>query len=522
MEIDFDNQQPIENPTSAAAVVGRLTGRYFLTLAAIVVLIALDQIAIQPFVSRLSKFAPAINVAGRQRMLSQKLTKAALALQISNDEAQRRARLAELSETLDQWSNAHDALRYGSSEIGVCRIQTSDIEREWQLLEPHFQAIRSAALAIVRSPHDIGSDRWKSDTAKVVAHEPAFLAAMDRIVKLMENEAAGAIFGLRLCAWGIAAAVVGLVVALGWIVIRPATRTIRRQVDELENRVADRTKALSLALESLQREITNLEAAEFKNQRLAAELAHAARVTTLGHFAAGLAHELNQPLATVVNYLEACDVELDQHPNADWSVRLRKNLARGKNAAIRAGRILGRMRNFVRPDLPSAAQIEIDTLIREVVEFCQVDLDHAGVTLTLDLTDEHAVVCVDPIQIQQVLVNLVQNALHAVRQCPADERSIIIRASTSNDSIQIAVVDSGPGFEGPDLESIFTPFNTTKPDGLGIGLSICREIVEQHGGAIWPEAAPGRGACVSFTLPRVINLESNVGNTRMSTECVCG
>lgn len=521
MGIDDSDELTMKGAPSATGVVRRVAARYFLTLAAIIGLVVVDQVAIQPFVSRLSSFAPAINIAGRQRMLSQKLTKAALALQISSDEAQRRARIRELQETLDQWTRAHRTLREGSSELAVRKIRMDDIESEWRQLEPQFQEMRRAALAIIDSLNNSNHSQQKANTAAILAHEPAYLTSMDRIVKLMENEAATAVLRLRICAGTIAAGVVSLVVALGWFVIRPATRTIRCQVDELENQVAERTRSLSTALEKLQREVADREAAELKSQRLAAQLAHAARVTTLGHLAVGLAHELNQPLATIANYTEACDVELDRHPSAGWSDRLRKNLERTKNAALRAGQIVHRMRRFVSPDLPPAAHCEIEMLIREVVEFCQPEIDRAGARITLGLDDEHAVVSVDPIQIQQVLVNLIQNALHAVHLCPADDPRIAVRTSILTDCVQIDVVDSGPGLETPDSETIFAPFVTTKHGGLGVGLSICRSIVEEHGGIIWAENTGNRGAKVSFTLPRAFSIETNVGTGGISADCVC-
>ena len=521
MGIDRGNEHPIESAPSAACVVRRLAGRYFVALAMIAGLIVVDQVAIQPFVSRLGSFAPAINVAGRQRMLSQKLTKAALALQISSDESSQHTRICELRDTLDQWSVAHCALREETSETGVRTSHSSEIESEWRALEPHFQAMYAAALAIVHAPNESEPGQWKADIATIVSHEPAFLTSMDRIVKLTENEAATAVWRLRDCAGTIAAAVISVVVALGWFVIRPATKMIRRQVDELETQVADRTRELSIALEKLQCEVADREAVELKNQRLATQLAHAARVATLGHLTAGLAHELNQPLATIANYTEACDVELDRHLDRPRSDRLRKNLERAKMAALRAGQIVRRMRNFVRPSVPANTFTEINALICEVVEFCQTETGHAGATVTLDLADERSIVSVDPIQIQQVLVNLVQNALHAVCQRPKEKRRIDIRESIRPDFVQVDVIDSGPGFDAADSETIFAPFYTTKREGLGIGLSICRSIVEQHGGAIWAEAAPSGGAKVSFTLPRVRNIESYVGNSRAPAECVC-
>src|ERR1051326_6166820 len=122
MGISRSNECPVEGTRSAAGIVRRLTGRYFLVLAAVLGLIAVDQAAIQPFISRLNSFAPTINAAGRQRMLSQRLAKAALALQIASNESQRQTRIRELSETLDQWSTAHAALREGSSELRVRKI----------------------------------------------------------------------------------------------------------------------------------------------------------------------------------------------------------------------------------------------------------------------------------------------------------------------------------------------------------------------------------------------------------------
>jgi len=521
MGTDRNNEHASKTARSAASVVRCLTCRYSLVLATIAALIVVDQLAIQPFISRLGNFAPAINAAGRQRMLSQKLTKAALALQVSKDDTNQQARIRELRDTLDQWSTAHNALREGSSSLRIRTIATSEIENEWRLLEPHFQGMRTAAIEIVHSLNDSKHEQRESATATIVEHERAFLVSMERIVTLMENEATDAVFRLRSYALAISAAVIGLVIALGWFVVRPATRTIRRQVDELENEVARRIGELSTALADLRSEVADREAAESKNQSLAAQLAHAARVATLGHLSAGLAHELNQPLATIANYTEACDVALNRLQIGAPTDRLRKNLERTKQAALRAGQIVRRMRNFVRPDPPTATHIEIDKLIRDVVAFSQIEIDRAAALFTLDLAEERATLSVDPIQIQQVLVNLIQNAIHAVCQCPPGERQIVVCVKAWAAFVQVEVTDSGPGFETSDLESIFAPFYTTKCDGLGIGLSICREIIEKHDGTIWADAAPTRGATVSFKLPRVRNSESNAGTRQAPAECVC-
>jgi two-component system sensor kinase FixL len=502
----------------AEHLIRRLAGRYLFMFAAVAGLVVVDQVIIQPLLVRLSWYAPVINVAGRQRMLSQKLTKAALALQPAEDEQHRQARRDELGETLQQWSTAYSALREGNQELGIPRIQSAAIDEEWTQLAPHFDAMCTAAESILRAPQGSNHDGLAAATTTIVEHEAAFLVSMDRIVKLMENEAAAAVFRLRVCAATIAAAVVVLLMALGWFVIRPATRTIRSQVDELERQVAVRTRELTAALDALRHEVAERERAEFKTQRLAAQLAHAGRVSTLGHLTAGLAHELNQPLATIANYAEASDVELARFPDEAQTVRVRKYLFRAKQAALRAGQIVRHMRNFLRPNSPATTEVTMRELIREVVDLCHAEADHADAEVLLDLADEEATVLADPIQIQQVVVNLVQNALQAMCDCPLQRRQLVIATSVTIDAVQVDVIDSGPGFASTDSDVVFAPFYTTKHDGLGLGLSICRAIVEEHGGTIWAEAAPSRGAKVSFTLPLA---ERDVGSRPTHPECVC-
>jgi C4-dicarboxylate-specific signal transduction histidine kinase len=176
------------------------------------------------------------------------------------------------------------------------------------------------------------------------------------------------------------------------------------------------------------------------------------------------------------------------------------------------------MRDFVRPEASTAIYVNMEDLVREVVDFCRAEISHSGAEIWLDLGDERAVVKVDPIQIQQVLVNLIQNGLQAMREMPTESRRLDVTSTTVADTIRIEVIDSGSGFATADLESVFAPFHTTKHDGLGIGLAISRSIVEQHGGTIWAETPPDGGASVVFVLPLV---ESHVGSCREHAECVC-
>ena len=500
-------------------LVRRLAARYLIVLVLVALLMVLDQAVVQPLLVRLDTYAPAINLSGRQRMLSQKLTKAALALEASQDDAARNARLIELRETLDQWSTAHQALLHGDDQLEIRRIDSPELARQWDLIQPQFDAMCSAAAEIIDSARP---DRLPAAVAravgKITAHEASFLATMDRIVNLMEREAANEVSRLRACALAIALVVLLLLLGLGWFVVRPATSTIRRQVDDLESRVAQRTKELAGALASLRREILEREAVETRNQHLAAQVAHADRVASMGHLTIGLAHELNQPLGAISNYAEACDVILSQ-PQKHADGRLRQHFVHIKQAALRAGQIVRRIRNYVQPTAGATTEAEINLLVQEVVLLCRPEIERAEVKLTLALDADTAIVSVDPIQIQQVLVNLVQNALQAMTSVTDGDRRLRICTTNHADTVQIDLADSGPGFANADALAIFDPFHTTKEDGLGIGLSICRSIVEQHDGTIWASSTPGNGAQVSFTLPLA---RPHDAPRSLKTDCVCG
>ena len=170
---------------------------------------------------------------------------------------------------------------------------------------------------------------------------------------LLEEAAGRQIFWLRMVALGIGSGVIVLLIALGWFVVRPATRTIRNQVDKLELRVADRTRELADANRALRHEIVERELAETKTQLLSNQLAHASRVSALGHLTAGLAHEVNQPLAAIANYAETCDLLLAAAAPHDGK-RLRQHLDQIKQAVLRTGQIVRRIAQFRSPQQRAA------------------------------------------------------------------------------------------------------------------------------------------------------------------------
>jgi two-component system, LuxR family, sensor kinase FixL len=504
--------------SSADGLVRRLGTRYFFVLIAVAMLVIVDQVVIQPLLFRLDRFAPVINLSGRQRMLSQRLTKAALTFERAASEHIASASRRELEVTLKQWTTAHAALQDGDPMRGIKQITSPEIRHQWSQIAPHFAAMSAAAHMILDGARSSLETADASAVETIVRHEAQFLPIMDHIVKLMESEAAREVRRLRTLALGIAATIVALIGGLGWFVVWPATRTIRTQVDELETRVAARTAELTSALNSLQQEVFERQKVESKNQILATQLAHADRVESIGHLAVGLAHELNHPLGTIVNYAEACDVLLGRSDERIPRGKLAFFVCQIRDAALRAGNIVRRMRNFVQPNSSETVEMDMRMLVEEIIALCQPEIDKTQVTLRVDLGKKQLLVSVDAIQIQQVIVNLVQNALQAMGNTPVDDRHLSIRATHTFEQVRLDVIDTGPGFGGQNTEMMFEPFNSTKSDGLGVGLSICRSIIENHQGMIWAEISADGGAIVSFTLPIV---PPNANCRAVPTHSIC-
>ncbi len=186
------------NSSTAQHVVRRLSGRYLFVLGAVAALIVVDQSLVQPLLVRVSAFAPAINVAGRQRMLSQRITKAALAAKDEADPSSRAAHLNELRQSLQQWTTEHDALDQGDPSLGIAAIHNRAVDEKWNVLLPHYDAMVAAAREIIQSgANNDRSPAARAATGALLEHEGRFLATMDQLVQLMEDEAATAVWRLR-------------------------------------------------------------------------------------------------------------------------------------------------------------------------------------------------------------------------------------------------------------------------------------------------------------------------------------
>ena len=267
----------------------------------------------------------------------------------------------------------------------------------------------------------------------------------------------------------------------------------------LSHLVELRTGELKRANASLHEEMDERQRVSERLDLLHAELFHASRFSVAGQMAAMIAHELSQPLAAVVNSVNAIRRLLVSHePGAEVAVR---ELAEDVSTqAKRAHQILSRLRRFIRRGNPDRVPELIKPLLEEAVAFATTGPDGLGVSTTCHFDPEVASVLVDRIQIQQVMVNLVRNALQAMTESPRRELKVMTRACL-DDLLEISVTDSGSGIEGEFRGKLFEPFQSTKPGGMGLGLSICQTIVETHGGRIKFEPAFGGGSTFSFTIP---------------------
>src|SRR5215472_8733213 len=248
------------------------------------------------------------------------------------------------------------------------------------------------------------------------------------------------------------------------------------------------------------RDITFRREAEARDRQHQAELAHVSRVSLAGEMAAGLAHELSQPLTAIIAYARGC-LRLLAGPVPEPAL-LREGIDEVVQQAERAGDVLGRLREFVRGGEFRRALTEIKPVIDAAVSLVHSEALHQEVEIEATIDPGLPVVLADPVQIEQVLLNLLRNAMDAMEAVNIERRSIIVEARRKGKhAIEIAVADTGPGVASQMTDTIFEPFITTKPLGMGMGLSISRAIIESHGGKLRMAHGTGSGAILIVNLP---------------------
>ena len=247
-------------------------------------------------------------------------------------------------------------------------------------------------------------------------------------------------------------------------------------------------------------DITERKQSQEALDRAQAELAHVNRVSTLGELAASIAHEVNQPIASVVTNADAAVRWLDARP-PDLA-EIRQALDAIAYDGQRAGQILSRIRAFVKKTPSEINPLNINEAILEVIALTRSEVQRNGVSLRTRFSGSLPPVRGDKIQVQQVVLNLILNAIDAMSEVGEGERQLLVSTDKGeSDCILVAVRDSGAGLDSSSLDQLFQPFFTTKSSGLGMGLSICRSIIEAHGGRVWASPNSTRGATFQFTLP---------------------
>jgi two-component system, LuxR family, sensor kinase FixL len=247
------------------------------------------------------------------------------------------------------------------------------------------------------------------------------------------------------------------------------------------------------------RDLTEHQQTQARLQELQSELVHVSRLSAMGEMASALAHELNQPLAAISNYMKGSRRLLADSPDPNRS-KIENALDRAAEQALRAGQIIRRLRDFVSRGESEKRVESLSKLIEEAGALGLSGAREQGVQLRFNLDPEHDQVLVDRVQIQQVLVNLFRNALDAMADSPQREL-IASNARGADDMIEVAIFDTGPGIPADVMPNLFQTFFTTKETGMGVGLSISRSIVEAHGGRMWAESNRSGGATFRFTLP---------------------
>jgi len=247
------------------------------------------------------------------------------------------------------------------------------------------------------------------------------------------------------------------------------------------------------------RDLTERQQTELRMQDLQSELAHVRRVSEISTLATSLAHEINQPLTAIANYSESTRMLLERLPRDELVDKIDAMLEASADQVLRAGEIVRRLRDFMSHGRTAHRPENLPRLVTEANALALVGTREHGIEVEIDLDPDADQILADRVQIQQVLVNLIRNGIDAM--IGSERRQLRISSKRTGDMVQVSVEDSGSGIDEQVAQRLFQPFITSKQSGMGVGLSICRTIVEAHGGKIWFDAAPAGGTAFRFTLP---------------------
>ncbi|WP_373974306.1 PAS domain S-box protein [Chitinibacter sp. SCUT-21] len=253
-------------------------------------------------------------------------------------------------------------------------------------------------------------------------------------------------------------------------------------------------------------DITMLKTAQENERQQKEQLQQTTRLISMGEMASSLAHELNQPLAAIASYATGCRNVLSQkEPNI---AQLDQAIEKMAVQAKRAGQIIRGIREFVQRRAPHRKRCELRDLLETVQTLLNAEIKKSQVKLSVSDTRTFPPIYADAVMLEQVIFNLMKNAIEAMADTPVKQRTLDVKVTREDDMLAVAITDRGPGISTEQMEQLFKPFYTTKSSGMGMGLNICRSIIEHHQGRLWVEANPLGGSCFHFTLPLSIESEA--------------
>ena len=258
-------------------------------------------------------------------------------------------------------------------------------------------------------------------------------------------------------------------------------------------------------------DVTDRKRAEQEARQIRNELAHAGRIATMGEMTAALAHELNQPLAAILSNAQAATRFLNA-PNPDLA-EVRDALHDIVDDDARAGEVIRRIRSLVKNEPTDLRPLYLNSIVKEVIGLLHSDAVIRGIVVSYELAPWLPRIFGDRIQLQQVLLNLLLNAFDAMSEGISGDRVVTVRSRQVDSEVLVTVSDCGPGIPPDEMDRLFEPFRSTKPGGLGMGLSISRSIVTSRGGRMWAENNVARGATFGFSLPVYVDVAVPVGST---------
>ena len=276
------------------------------------------------------------------------------------------------------------------------------------------------------------------------------------------------------------------------------TRSGERRLIRWSSTVMRDPQGRAIGVTSIGEDITDRKRAQEALEKAQTEVTHITRVATLGELTASIAHEINQPLGAIVNNASAC---------LRWLTAQKLEEARQSAALVvadghRAGEIITRIRALAKKAPSRKDWLDINETIREVIALARSEVQRGGVALGTQLSDDVPPILADRIQLQQVLLNLMMNAIEAMSGAGEGPRELLVRSATDESrGVLVSVEDSGPGLDPKSIDRLFDAFYTTKPQGLGMGLAISRSLIQAHGGRLWATANEPHGAVFQFTLP---------------------